>query len=653
MGQMPDSPRARRRVFALAASAHRLGLLAPSRPTAALAFTPCQPAGYECGTLGVPLDRTGAVPGQVTLNIKRAVAASNPNRVAVVALAGGPGQAAVPLAQDFATLLGPALASRDLLTFDQRGTGGSTRLRCSALTSSSSASGTDAVRSCAQQLGPSRGFYRTVDSVADLEALRQEAGYEKLVLFGVSYGTKVAEAYASAYPDRVESLVLDSVVTPEGPDAFERSSLAATPRILDQLCANSLCSGITSSASADLAKLTVKLRKASLKGTVYSGSARGFRARLTENGLSQIILTSDLNPAIRAQVPAAMRSALLGDPQPLLRISARTNGLSNAAVPRAGFQSDDDISQELFLATVCEESQTLPWARDATTQARIDQAEAAAKALAPGSTGPFSTNTALVGSYIPQCVGWPNASPAPVADAPLPPAPALIIDGQQDFRTPVEDASGVAARIGPSAQLLPVPNVGHSTTSADPTTCSADAIAAFFGGTPVAQCPADSTPRYAPTPRAPRTFAGLKPYSGVRGTAGRTVQAVRLTANDARIQYIAEALTTGTESPVGGLRGGAAGPGKGGIRLVRYAVVPGVTLSGTLKANGTSTFTVAGSKAARGTLRISSGLRVTGRLGGKRVSTRFGGSAAASIKPFGGLTVEQAIARGKRIRALG
>jgi pimeloyl-ACP methyl ester carboxylesterase len=158
--------RARPLVAALAACAAAVAA-APATASAAIAFAPCAPAGYECGALSVALDRSGSRGGTVTLQAKRVPAASNPTATAVVALAGGPGQAALPLATDFAEVMAPALAARDLLVFDQRGTGRSGRLRCAALESRSS-SRADAVRRCARQLGPRRAFYRTADSVADL-----------------------------------------------------------------------------------------------------------------------------------------------------------------------------------------------------------------------------------------------------------------------------------------------------------------------------------------------------------------------------------------------------------------------------------------------------------------------------------------------------
>ena len=133
--------------------------------------------------------------------------------MAVVALAGGPGQATLPLAQFIEEAIGPALATRDLLLFDQRGTGASGALSCAALSAvelRTANSFSEVIQRCARQLGPARGAYTTRESVEDLEAIRQAAGYEKLVLYGTSYGTKVALDYAQRYPQNVASLVLDS-----------------------------------------------------------------------------------------------------------------------------------------------------------------------------------------------------------------------------------------------------------------------------------------------------------------------------------------------------------------------------------------------------------------------------------------------------------
>ncbi len=86
-------------------------------------------------------------------------------------------------------------------------------------------------------------------------------GYEKLVLYGTSYGTKLAEEYAQDYPSRVEALVLDSVVPPTGPDPLNRATFAAVPRILRQLCAEHACAHVTPHPTADLSNLVRRLRR--------------------------------------------------------------------------------------------------------------------------------------------------------------------------------------------------------------------------------------------------------------------------------------------------------------------------------------------------------------------------------------------------------
>ena len=76
---------------------------------------------------------------------------------------------------------------------------------------------------------PPRDFYSTAEHAEDLEAVRQSLGVDKIALFGVSYGTKLALAYALAHPDHVERLLLDSVLPPELPDPYEANVLRAMP----------------------------------------------------------------------------------------------------------------------------------------------------------------------------------------------------------------------------------------------------------------------------------------------------------------------------------------------------------------------------------------------------------------------------------------
>src|SRR5690349_17435027 len=328
-------------------------LTGPAAAEAAIGWTPCPQADaptLQCGALPVALDPSGAQPGAISLNVRRVPATTAPSDSAVLALAGGPGQAAAPLAATFAQLLAPARATRDLLVFDQRGTGGSGALNCPALsTPSARESLLDAGARCAGQLGPQRGLYTTAQSVADIEALREQAGYARLTIFGVSYGTKVALAYAAAHPDRVERLVLDSVVTPEGPDVLERSTFAAIPRVLGELCANNACRGITANPTATLAALVRRLEKRRLRGRWVDDGGRRHPISITRQDLLTMLLKGDTNPAMRAEVPAALGALRHGDSGPLARLVAHAGERVTLAPP------DASVNPSLYAATTCEE----------------------------------------------------------------------------------------------------------------------------------------------------------------------------------------------------------------------------------------------------------------------------------------------------------
>ena len=223
---------------------------------AALSFVPCAgtgTTGFACTTVPVPVSRTGLAAGTLSLSLERKQASATQSKTAVVALAGGPGQAALPLGEFIAKALAPALGTRDLLVFDQRGTGTSDPLGCAALSSFSGGSASQAFERCALEIGPARGGYTTQESVEDIETIRQDMGYEKLVLYGTSYGTKVAEEYAERYPQYVESLVLDSVVLPNGPEPFSIPTFQAISSVLGELCSNNACAGITTNPVADIA----------------------------------------------------------------------------------------------------------------------------------------------------------------------------------------------------------------------------------------------------------------------------------------------------------------------------------------------------------------------------------------------------------------
>ena len=577
----------------------------------------------------MPLDRTGTVPGAISLSVERKLAGASPSRDAVVTLAGGPGQAALPLAEFIAQAMAPALGSRDLLVYDQRGTGASSPLRCAAFESFSPQPASAIFEECASEIGPARGGFTSEESVEDIEALRVAGGYQKLVLYGTSYGTRVALDYAERYPQYVEALVLDSVVPPEGQEPFAIPSFQAIAGVLSELCADAACAGITSNPLLDIARLAAQLRKRPLSGSVYDGSGRRHASTLDEQGLLDILEAGDLNPALRALLPAAVRSALEDYPDPLLRLHLLSEGLiPNVPIENtASEEGAQEIDEALFVATSCEE-EPFQWQRSGSPASKLAEALDYLHAQPSSDFYPFDAVTAYSNSLIPGCAAWPDASPAPPALSALPNVPTLILSGEQDLRTPTADARRVAALI-PDAQLLVVPFTGHSVIGSDLSDCASLALKAFFGagvgGGQIQPCAATAD-QFAPTPVTPPELSRVSPPATLGGRPGRTLVAVLDTLVDFNRQLVAATLQANEQLPsgasFGGLHGGYAKLTATDAILKSLSFVPGVQLTATFPVrNGAlqaADIRVTGTQAADGTIRFgATSTHVVGALSGK------------------------------------
>ena len=585
----------------------------------------------------MPLDRSGTVPGTVRLHIRKVEAYGDVPRSAILALSGGPGQATSPFTDQIAYLFRRPLRDRDLIVFDQRGTGRSGLIRCPTLEGLGARlfQVAGAAADCAATLGPKRAFYTTPDSVDDIEAIRRALGVERLTIYAVSYGTKVALAYATRYPQNVDRLVLDSIVDLSGPDVFALDTIAAVPRVLGALCATG-CAQITRDPVGDLGALVKKLSTGFIHGPVVKSDGRIHESRLGRLRLFDLLVAGDFDPTLRAGFPAAVRSALANDPAPILRLADRADRLENDTV--------GSFNTAVFAATQCEEG-PLPWSRSSPLASRVAAARARLDQVADSALGPFDRSTALLESQTYElCQLWPNALKEPTfATGPLPNAPALVLAGEEDLRTPVEGARAVAGRL-PNATLLTVPRTGHDVLDSELAGCSRRALRNFFDSLPVSQC-RPVPPLISPEPIAPTSLSQVQSVGGVGGRTGKTAGAVAMTVRDVAVQTIANGLTSDVFSfpGVGGLRAGRVKFGNNIVRLLGVVYVPGVRVSGLIRFRKrvTGFLRVSGPLAAGGALRIRKDGSLLGRLGGRRV--RFlirndilpGGGALLSRRTLG------------------
>jgi len=596
--------------------------------SAAIEYGPCPKTNeFACASLAVPLDPSGTVPGTVALSIRRHRAAVGEARTAIIALAGGPGQPAIPFAEQFAELLGPIADSRDLIVFDQRGTGTSQPLSCH-IAHPRRLTLEQGISQCAAALGPQRAFYTSADTVADIEAIRQAGGYEKLVLYGTSYGTKVAEEYAQTYPSRVEALVLDSVVAPTGPDTLNRPTFAALPRVLRQICADGVCRGVTPEPVRDLTRLLRRIHRAPLIARALDARGHPVKIHITAQSLLGMLLLGDFSGRLRAEFVTDVRAASLGDDAPLAR--------TLETLAQAGGEGEE-FNAPLYYATTCEE-QTFPWSRASSPARRLQEAEAAAHALPAATFAPFSAADALALSDIPACSAWPYPAAAPPSEtAPIPAVPTLILSGADDLRTPTATAREVARTI-PGAHLLVVPFTGHSVLGTDPSKCSGEALQALFEPAPIKPCHAGRPPaRLRPVAPPPPSLRDVAPAAGYAGQAGRTAHGVALTLADlARQLGLALEVAGAGDEPfasaggTGGLHSGWATLAGSTLSLHDYSEIPGLTLSGTIRPEVIE-LRVGGAAAAPGTLRRGASRTLVGTLGGQVVRLPADSEISAAI----------------------
>lgn len=592
----------------------------PTAAGAQIAWTPCGDSNsVACGHLNVPIDPNGATPGTITLAMRRHRAPVGEAKDAVIALAGGPGQSAIPFLDQFGQILGKIADTRDVIAFDQRGTGLSHPLSCPAFEHLTGGGSPGAVAICAGQIGPTRGLYTTADTVADIEAIRQAGGYEKLVLYGTSYGTKVAERYAQTYPSHVEALVLDSVVPPAGPEPFDLTTFEAVGRVLKQLCGAGACAHITNAPVGDLARLVKRIGDGQVSGRVIDDEGKAHQVGISTNDLIGTLIDGDLDPVLRSEFPAAVRAAVRGDTAALARLMSRAEG------PEESEESlSEGFDSPLYFATICNETD-FPWNRSAGPKTRLREAVAALRKQPAKAFAPFTATNALDLSDVPACAQWPFTPGAPeMGTGAMPNVPTLILSGADDLRTPTANARQVAAQI-PDAQLLVVPNTGHSVLGSDPTSCSERALQALFAGKTVHKCTqVKPPPLLLPTPLPPSSLAESPLARGDHGVAGHTAGAVVLTLADfdrqmtlALLEHLGESLL-GSPVRTGGLRAGWGGTNRDGLALHGYSYVPGVTVSGKITAAGAK-LSIGGSEAVHGTIEIDAHGTLKGTLDGQRV----------------------------------
>jgi pimeloyl-ACP methyl ester carboxylesterase len=175
-----------------------------------------------CGTYDVFENRQTHTGRKISLNIMLLPAGdATPQPDPFFAIAGGPGQSAVETFPG-AAFVRRLRASRDVVLVDQRGTGKSNPLECELHSPSDLQAvvgepySDEAIRRCREQSDKKADTTQYTTSVAsdDLDEVRQALGYDKINVYGGSYGSYAALVYLRMHGDHLRTITLSAVAAP-------------------------------------------------------------------------------------------------------------------------------------------------------------------------------------------------------------------------------------------------------------------------------------------------------------------------------------------------------------------------------------------------------------------------------------------------------
>ncbi len=578
------------------------------------------PLAY-CGSLPVPLDYARPDGPHISIAFRWYPASATPIGQAkrtVVPVEGGPGYPSIESVSyqslganaGYSSMYGPLLERWNMLAIDNRGTGESEPLRCSALQRFSGPSGSEAFQQaaagCAEKLNhrwryPGGGWVHASDLFSSAPAARDMAAVigalalAKVDLYGDSYGSFFAQVFAARFPRLVRSVVLDSTYQTAKLDPWYRSTVQSMPAAFDAACARAAACAQAEpgSAWARIGELAQSLRASPVSGRVPGPSGALQRVEMNVVGLVDLVSDAAEDTRIYRGLDAAAR-ALLGpahDPAPLLRLYAQREhndeGYFGSPVR--------EYSVELYVADACVD---YPQLFDMSAPGSVRAAElAAAESALPAATfSPFST-----GEWISQnenteafsvCIGWPSptvAQPPTDGAGPLfpPSLPVLVLGGELDTWTPPVDAGKVLAQIGGHARFVELANSTHVVGAGD-TECASTLVRGFVAAPQaIDSLDASCAPAVAPIHSVGVYPAQLSEQPPLQASSGNGASALQLQAAAAAVQTAGDAVSRYQAIEAHsdrGLAGGSVTAARNGslLMLQRDQLVPGVAVSGTV-----------------------------------------------------------------------
>jgi pimeloyl-ACP methyl ester carboxylesterase len=422
-----------------------VGGCAKHRPSGGLSkLKPCRLDGIDeallCGKLTVFENRETRTGRTIDLNIVVLPAFYQKTKgEPVFDLAGGPGASSTAAAGFYA---GPGKAYRrrhDVVCVDQRGTGKSNRL---AIPREKTAQyylnemfPIDYVKELRGALEQRADLTKYTTSIAmdDLDDMRAWLGYDKINLFGGSYGTRAALVYMRQHPEHVRSAILLAVAPTDlkMPLHHSEAGARAMDLLLGECEQDARCNAAFPQIRDDWKNALAQLEKHPARVEYSLGNAAPMTVEIQRDVFAEKIRSWMYGRDKAARIPLIVYHAAGGDFAPFLQQAI------GPSIP-------DFVADGMYLSVTCAED--VPF---------INQEEAAK--LNAGN--PFGNYRVFQQTRA--CGMWPRGEiPTDFLEPVSSNAPVLIFSGNMDPVTPPKYGEEVARHL-PNSRHVIIPQAGH------------------------------------------------------------------------------------------------------------------------------------------------------------------------------------------------
>lgn len=436
-------------LYAALAFSLTFGGCAQSTPTSAIdRLKPCTgddaPTDAYCGTLRVFENRATKHGRQIGLNIVVLPALSADSQPdPLFFLAGGPGQGATKLARAVREMFRRVQTNRDIVLVDQRGTGKSHPLECEFDDDSLKAfnepesAGLERLKQCMAGYDADLSQYTTTIAMDDLDDVRAHLGYERINLYGGSYGTRAGLVYMRQHGDRVRAAVLDGVAPTNMrlPLYFARDVQRALDLLVNDCENDESCRKAYPNLGQRIRDLMERLRRdPPLVKVTHPRTGETGEIRLEARLVANVIAGTLYMPLASALIPAVVARAEQNDFQGMLALAT----MGDAA-------GESNMSVGMQLSVICAEDAPRVTAEEADTEAR----------------------GTLFGEYVMRnqrlaCAFWPRGQVEPAFYEPVTSSiPTLVLSGELDPVTPPVWGEQIARTL-PASKHIVIPGTGHT-----------------------------------------------------------------------------------------------------------------------------------------------------------------------------------------------